>query len=277
MRLKPDWSTYLHDYRHREFQLIFARVPPGTFPKALELGAGDGYQSRLLAPLTKKLISTDYSPLVQKNEAGLNLSYQVCDAEEVDSQFPPRSFDLVFSSSLLEHVSRPQKVLRGVHAVLKDDGIAVHIMPTTFWKLAWMTTYYPNLLLTTLQLLSGQQARKILSREIHHQSELEGQYFENNQKIWRRRIPFLRHLFPPPHGVSRHHIQEFWAFSQRRWLKEFEMVGFTIIKIIAGPVASGNGLGWRRLARWLERLGQTSVYAYVTVKTGHQSRFSQLF
>ena len=57
--------------------------------------------------------------------------------------FGEKSFDIVFSSNLLEHLPDPSVVLRGVHRLLKDDGITVHIMPGPFWKLCQMALYHP--------------------------------------------------------------------------------------------------------------------------------------
>jgi len=84
-------------------------------------------------------------------------------------------------------------------------------------------------------------------------------------------------LVPEPHGVSRSHVEEFSAFSRRRWKAEFERANFEIIAILKGPVASGYGFGFEGLRRFLERLGVTSEYIYVARKRGAASPYARYF
>src|SRR2546430_10141753 len=69
-----------------------------------------------------------------------------CDAENVARYFAAEMFDLVFSSNLLEHLSSPSAALRGIHEVLRDEGITLHVMPNPLWKLLDFTFFYADVL-----------------------------------------------------------------------------------------------------------------------------------
>jgi hypothetical protein len=86
-----------------------------------------------------------------------------------------------------------------------------------------------------------------------------------------------RLLWPTPHGAYRSNFEEFYAFSKRRWLREFDAAGFTVVKVLRGPVASGYGFGLDRLRAGLELAGFASEYAYVTVKRDRTSPFVAYF
>lgn len=270
MHLKPPWKSYLAAYRAREFRTFFASVPPHAFANALELGAGHGYHTALLRQHTQELVSTDFSPLVLRNPTYPNVTNRVCDAERVDEFFPEQIFDLVFSSSLFEHLPEPHRALAGIRRVLRDDGLTIHIMPNPFWKLTYLGLYYPALFLTAVEMLSR-------SKNAQPDREPTEETFENNQKLASRRSRLVRVLFPEPHGVEHSHWREFAAFSKRRWVREFAQAGFEIVSVLKGPITSGHGFGWNRLRAFLEKRGLSSVYAYVAKKEGRSTPYAKFF
>ena len=97
MPIKADWTTYLHDLRRREMDIVFANCPEKAFRKTLELGAGDGFASSILSKYTEELICTDLNQnRLVKNDSG-NVQYKIVDAEEVGEFFDGEKFDLIFS------------------------------------------------------------------------------------------------------------------------------------------------------------------------------------
>ncbi len=146
--------------------MIFGGCPQDAFPCGLELGAGDGFQSTLLAPYVCRLTASDYRPFdyrpvmmtepaggagASQGTAPGRIAFTVCDAERVDEVFGAAAFDLVFSSNMLEHLPDPGRALRGMRAVLKDDGIAIHVIPSPFWKLSHLAGFYPNAVLSRIE------------------------------------------------------------------------------------------------------------------------------
>jgi SAM-dependent methyltransferase len=271
------WERYLHGIRTREFDLIFGRCPPSLFAKGLELGAGDGYQSRLLSRHVRALVSTDFAAEPSARALYSGLDYRQCDAEEVDSCFGAREFDLVYSSNLLEHLPDPARALRGIHRILRDDGTAIHVVPNVFWKASHLAGFYPHLALrATRALFRGDVLRRVRGhmRRAAVAEEDESQLIPNNPKM--PAVP-ERLLWPTPHGAYRSNFEELYAFSKRRWLREFDAAGFTVAKVLRGPVASGYGFGLDRLRAGLELAGCASEYAYITVKRDRTSPFIAYF
>lgn len=273
MKIKAEWLLYLHNLRRRELALIFSRCPEKVFQKGLELGAGDGFQSALLAKYVSRLTSTDYNPGVLKLKRSESVEYRVCDAEKVGEAFRENEFDLVFSSNLLEHLPDPQQALGGIHKVLKVDGITIHVMPSQFWKLSHVGLYTANRLV-------GFVERRVQEFGLGRQVTKEGRVFsfENNPKTQKPKRSFLSSLLVPvPHGVSPTNIQEFEAFRRSRWEQEFARANFELVAVMKGPVSSGYGFGFDTIRRLLERLGFASEYIYIAVKKGERSPYRQYF
>jgi SAM-dependent methyltransferase len=267
VKLTADWRTHLHGIRTREIELIFSRCPPRTFRTGLELGAGDGFQSELLTRYVAHLTSTDYDPAIRSRPPSSSITYDVGDAEEVDKAFPACHFDLVFSSNLLEHVPDPVKALTAVAAVLKDEGITIHVIPNVFWKASSVALYIPYRFATVLERATRAAAVKMGE----HRSM-------NNPKTAAPRRSFLaRQILPDPHGVSATNLDEFRALKLSRWRDVFDRAGLRVIAVLRGPVASGYGFGLDNLRAALAHMGLTSEYVYVAAKAGHRSAYEAFF
>ena len=271
MRLKADWIPHLHAIRRREVEKIFGQVPDGAFASGLELGAGDGFQSRLLARWVRRLTSTDFTIQASAVEAPPSVSFLACDAEEVDRVLAGRRFDLVFTSNLLEHLPDPDRALRAMHAVLADDGIAIHVMPGRFWKVFHLALHLPN----RAVLLLERVGRRGAARPVVATNPVAR---DNNPKSNRPvRSRWFRMLVPVPHGAAGSHMRELIDYGRSRWRRRLESAGFEIVTIANGPVASGYGFGLDRIRAVLERAGLASEHIYVTTKVGCRSRYERYF
>ena len=269
LKIKPDWVTYLHGVRRREIEWLFGGCPAGAFPRGLELGAGDGYQSQFIARYVVSLVVTDFGAQIMRRPAQTGLVYQVCDAERVDETFGPDEFDLIFSSNMMEHLPDPQRALAGMRRVLREDGLAIHIMPSPVWKLSQMVGFYPNAVLSRLERYS---ARLSAGSASPGQPAAGEAGWDNNPKVGQRRYRYLRRLlWPTPHGVSASNLAEFAVFRPDYWRAQFAQAGFRVAAVLRGPVSSGYGFGLDRLRGGLERLGLASEYAYITTRDGQTS------
>ncbi len=256
MKLTADWTASLHDFRSRELEGVFGACPPQSFRCALELGAGDGFQSRHLATWCRRLVSTDLDG-ARLAEGGAALRC-VADAERVGESFAPGAFDLVWSSNLLEHLPDLPRALRGQLEVLAPGGLAVHVVPSRFWKLCHVLLHFPGRVVRALEWATGTRPpRRGAAR--------------NNPRTARRRRPFLlRQLLPEPHGVSRSNAAEFLAFGRRRWEAAFRAHGFTVLEVRRGPAASPYGFGLPWLRRAAELLGLASEHVYFLCRAGEE-------
>ena len=134
----PTWADHLEVVREREFGAFLDAVGDSRFKLALEIGAGQGAQSELLAPLCDELICTDISRKRwddSNRDATIpaNVSHVIMDGADL-SRFQDNMFDLVFSSNALEHIEDVDRCIQETYRVLKPSGIAVHYMPGRHWK-----------------------------------------------------------------------------------------------------------------------------------------------
>lgn len=269
VRLKTDWLPFLHRFRRREIEAVFDGCPDKTFATGLELGAGDGFQSRLLTRWVSRLVSTDYDQGVLSNPPDAAITYAVCDAEEVGRVFAGRRFDLVYSSNLLEHLPDPGRALRAIHSVLADDGITIHVVPGPFWKTTHLLLHAPNRVALILERLTQPGALDAIKRRLPGggPGPAKAAVRDNNPRTARaQRGAIRRFLIPEPHGVSRSNWEEFSHFSRARWTREIREAGFDLIAIRKGPVASGYGFGFDIPRGVLEAAGFASEYIYVATK-----------
>jgi SAM-dependent methyltransferase len=277
MRVKPDWNTYLHGARRREMDIIFSRFPEKSFSRVLELGAGDGFQSRLLIRYAKHVTATELNPAHWSQDTPSGVEQRVCDAEDVSTAFAGQRFDLIYSSNLLEHLPDVGRSLRGMREILADDGLLIHVMPSPLWKLSSVLLYLPDQFLRALEKLAPSTERFGGPHSTVHGSAhgvngtAKGDYV-NNLKITRPpRSRLLRLLVPEPHGVSDTHLEEFAAFRRARWEQEFRQAGFDLLCVLKGPFYSGYGFGWDRVRGLAERCGLATEFVYVAAprKAGH--------
>ncbi len=125
--------------RSSEIQHVLGHVP-GSYGRALEVGAGNGFQSQYLAERCTSLVCTEVNP-ASHAELGRsflarerpNVSYVCCDARDL-GRFADGEFDTIYSSNVLEHVTPLPAAMREFHRVLKDDGRMLHLLPTRAWK-----------------------------------------------------------------------------------------------------------------------------------------------
>lgn len=249
----------LHFARQQAVELIFEKVPSGAFGKGLELGAGDGYQSRFLKRYISQLICTEYDlrKLCDQDE---EIAYAQCDAELVDLKFGPQEFDVVFSSNVFQYLPNPQLALKGIANVLKEDGIAILVMTNPTWRLFKLLCFYPSLVVRAAKKIRRLFGGELGSR-IEHQEQLSG----DNQKRQNRYGRLRQKLFPTPFGAYNSSLEELFKSRKSRWTKELEVASLTIVKIIKTPFMVGDlTVG---LNAWFDRLGLTTEYIYIARKS----------
>jgi len=93
----------------------------------VDLGAGEGTLSQLLAKNARKVIAIDNSPKMvefgsklAKNHGFKNLEYRLGDLE--DPPVAKSSVDLVLLSQALHHAIKPERAISAAHRILKKNG-----------------------------------------------------------------------------------------------------------------------------------------------------------
>ena len=94
---KKNWSEYLHAIRKKEIDIVFSLLNDRHFTSGLEVGAGDGYQTALLASHIDSLISSDLNfKRIRDSLKVPNVKYKTIDADAIGGVFGAGTFNFIF-------------------------------------------------------------------------------------------------------------------------------------------------------------------------------------
>ena len=101
----------------------------GMRPEArlLEIGCGRGEFLRGFKNVGLNVFGTDLSP--QSQVLNPDIEIKTCDIEKDPLPYSDDFFDIVYSKSLLEHLSHPEFYLREAHRILKPGGLLLTLVP----------------------------------------------------------------------------------------------------------------------------------------------------
>ena len=207
----PD-NNWHHFLRLRDLQQIFSDVPLDGITRVLEIGAGDGVQTDALRERFEEVVSIDISPSGTLNG--------IIVADVVSLPFVDGYFDLVFSSNVLEHVERLEESLIEMKRVLTKQGIMIHSMPTSTWKVLQVfgrpAASAVKITRKVMSVLTRRGDRSMTS------THLSNRNFVSIKRSLLARV--MGQFIPTIHGVSSNHVQEFIQFRTRWWIREFNRV-----------------------------------------------------
>jgi SAM-dependent methyltransferase len=199
--------SILHRIRAAEIEVVEGWFAPGA--RVLELGGSDGFQAQLLTNHGCDVSSIDVAPLVDRGYHPV-LRY---DGETIP--FPDASFDVAFSSNVLEHIPHLPKILRELSRVCRPQGYGVHIVPSTAWRFWTNLTHFPWLLQRALRW--------------HQPIPRDEPSFAN--AMGRNSLPEVLYKLAglAPHGAHGSALSELRLFSHRHWQTVFWTQGLEII------------------------------------------------
>lgn len=231
-----DWVDHV---RRREvatvIRLLQERQAGG---RVLEIGAACGFQARLLREAGYDVYGVDVAGACGAGSA--QAPVVVYDGHHLP--FADASFDVLFSSNVLEHIPHLEDFLRHeLPRVVKPGGLAIHVVPSATWRFWTCLTYYPELFWKVWRRLRRPAA---------------GTGGES------RAIPggVLRLLLPTRHGEHGTILSEMGYFSRWRWQRLFEESGWPAPRRKDGDLwYTGYGMAGQylplsarqTLARWL--------------------------
>ena len=128
------WDWYAPIYKRamraeeRSYAFLYRRIPKLVRAKeVLELATGPGVLAKRIAPVTKRMLATDYSEGMiaeaKKGACPKNLRFEV--AAAMDLPYADASFDAVIIVNALHLVPEPERALREIARVLRPDGILI--------------------------------------------------------------------------------------------------------------------------------------------------------
>jgi SAM-dependent methyltransferase len=237
---------YLNRLRIEEITTVIGRHE-GVFrdKDLLEIGAGTGAQLQRLSLLCRSAVGIDVAGCSYAQD-------RLAEIHEYDGQrfpFSGSSFDVVFSSNVLEHIKDETTVHNEIGRVLRPSGVAVHIVPTATWRLWSSMTHYLDSVKRIVPWpfadKPGQSGGNV------------GRKAEVPSRWWRL---LSNRLVPPRHGEFGNRLTEHFLFRTASWQKRFERHGwrvesvepvglvYTGYSVLAGRLSMTSR---RRLARLL--------------------------
>lgn len=250
----------LSSLRTDELNTALRWLPPGG--RVLDIGGGDGWQAKVLSEGGWDVTSIDIPgrrpPKVQH--------HPVTDYDGVHIPFPDGSFDVAFSSNVLEHVTDLPGLFAEINRVLRPGGAMVHVMPSATFRLwtsaahfAWMAKFVLSKLGRTqreddvVELATGRRA---------------GEHLRARGLPWVLR----KAVFPGPHGEFPSARAELREFSRRAWAGRFRQAGYGVTRVEPNRlfytgygILPGLGVEARRR---LSRLLGSSCSVYVLAAPG---------
>jgi SAM-dependent methyltransferase len=205
---------HLNTLRRAEIEFLVSHLFKGA--RILEIGAGTGQQASDLATRGFDVVAIEK----YDSQYASHRLFPIVNYDGRNIPFDNNSFDIVFSSNVLEHVEDLAQINKEIRRVLKPDGYAVHIMPTHSWRF-WTTL---SALPTALQYMWNLR-REMVPRRLFSRAEAY-----RLAKVWLR---VARHLGAPlaqrRHGERGTIISELWLFRPNWWRKAFRDNGFEIV------------------------------------------------
>lgn len=241
---KPD--NRLHELRsYRSYELLLAANSIPASSRILELGAGSGWQAHQLSHLGHSVEALDI-------EDSRHLAQTVYPVKIYDGHTLPydsSTFDVVFSSNVLEHVLDIDGFEKEIYRVLKPGGMAVHILPTTSWRL-WTSLTHP--------LYIVRKILELLSKRSPIQTNTNGH----------KPIPWINAFWPNRHGERGNSLTELYWFSRGAWITHFRKAGWEIVRDQGcGIFYTGNQILHRhintRTRKHLSRILGSVTHIYV--------------
>jgi SAM-dependent methyltransferase len=237
---------FLKEIRGAEIERIVQHFHSGA--RILEIGAGTGQQA---LELSNRGFNVEAIEIPDSLYAAARL-FPIKDYDGLTIPFPNCSFDIVFSSNVLEHVSVLPQIHSEIARVLKPDGYAVHVLPTHAWRF-WTTLSAFPVAIQYIRTLKSQ----VLPRRPLGRAELG-----RVRRVWRE---IRRHLMSPfrqgRHGERGDILSETWLFHPSWWRKNFAANGFLIDRefpmelFYTGNMVMGRRLNIRTRTRLAAYLG----------------------
>jgi len=205
---------FLHEIRDAEIEVIASHFPPGA--RILEIGAGTGRQA---LDIRRRGFAVEAIEIAESNYRDQQ-EFPITAYDGRHIPFPDASFDVVFSSNVLEHVRDFDALHSEIKRVLRPNGRCVHVMPTHAWRFWTILAAFP----------AGVQKAVAVARAPGR----PGTPLQKAAQAVVRVVRTLGHLFAPfvqgRHGERGSLLGELWLFRPAVWRRHFRRQGFEILR-----------------------------------------------
>ena len=127
---------YWKEARSTMYQDFFERFLIGRSGRLLDMGCGLGFFLKAMAPYANwEAYGCEISPVaVRYARDTLGLTNVICSRLE-EADLPQSSFDLITMWDVIDHIPRPDPLLRRCHALLREGGICFMRTPNVIIQL----------------------------------------------------------------------------------------------------------------------------------------------
>jgi ubiquinone/menaquinone biosynthesis C-methylase UbiE len=197
----------------------------------LEIGSGTGQQLGIFREICRSVVGVELS----------NCQYshgpEVMEYDGNVLPFPDASFDVVFSSHVLEHLTNDQKIHSEMRRVLRPGGFSIHVVPVHGSKFYTFLTHYP----ATARRLQ----HKFLSKKQAGPEDGHGIAPQVKRSLAAKIFDLI---CLPRHGEYGNRISELFLMRPAAWKKRLEVLGWQVTSQKKIELAySGYGLLGTRL------------------------------
>jgi SAM-dependent methyltransferase len=188
--------------------------------RVLEIGGGSGFQAKVISSWGAQVMSIDLA----ERSPSESPYFPVRGYDGTHIPADVESFDLIFSSNVLEHVKNLPPLFSEMHRVLKPQGLAIHLLPTPAWRFWTSVTHYGNL----LKLIGGARGN---GSSINATGVSLDQSAQGSKRSWVQKLS--RKMFAGPHGEYPNAASDLYYFSEGRWLKTFSENGLAVQQVLS--------------------------------------------
>ncbi len=225
----PSWTRWLHEVRRMEFEGMMQCVPSPRDSTVLEVGCGDGFQRDRLIERFARVFAIDAS-----HRPGRPAGFAFAVAEALP--FPNATFDLVVSSSVIEHLDDRRRGLDEIVRVLRPGGYTAHVVPSRFWKAA---SLFFNPIGYPLRVAEKWWARRRVV------PETRGEALGSERDV-QPGVPkvLAQWIVPPIHGTFNSHLSEYRSYGRQQWLEAFAHP--RLVPVTDAPLTCATQFGFLR-------------------------------
>lgn len=108
-------------------------IDPSTGHRVLDFGCGLGEMASYLADAGYSAYGCDIKPFWDETEYKSQVVLSPIELDPYRLPYPDDNFDIVFSTSVFEHVQDKRIAFQEIRRVLKPGGISVHLFPSKWY------------------------------------------------------------------------------------------------------------------------------------------------
>lgn len=200
----------------------------------LEIGGGNGFQSRLLSELAQNVMSLDISRHPEPMAP-------VTIYDGYNIPLADGAADCVFSSNVLEHIVDLDRSLEEMRRVLADTGLGIHILPTPSWRIWTSLTHYIGLPRLLWGNLNNLQAMNAVAASDERVQSIQSDVSKPGRRVLFRWKWIGSILLSQRHGERGNRLTEAFYYREAWWRQKFLSMGWQAVESFpTGLFYSGN-------------------------------------